>query len=92
MSPFCQKKARSVVVNHEHLAQVMQLHQDAIEAEQEPLLVHENIVSVLRGLEHGDISRGQAIRLLTYQALLAEEPAHAALYRQAAAAVRQMRA
>ena len=78
-------------MSHERLAQVMQTHQEAIEAEQEPLLVHENILSVLRGLEHGDITRGQAIRLLTYQALLGEEPAHAVLYRQAAAAIRQMK-
>jgi hypothetical protein len=77
-------------MSHERLAQVMQTHQEAIEAEQEPLLVHENILSVLRGLERGDITRGQAIRLLTYQALLVEEPAHAILYRQAAAAIRQM--
>ena len=77
-------------MNHEHLAQVMHTHQDAIEAEHEPLIVHENIVSVLHGLMQGEVSRGQAIRLLTYQAMLAEEPAHAALYRQAAAAIRQM--
>ena len=77
-------------MSREHLIQVMQTHQNAIEADQEPLLVRENIVSVLRALEQGDITRGQAIRLLTYQALLAEEPVSAVLYRQAAAAIRQM--
>ena len=73
-----------------HLAQVMYTHQDAIEAEQEPLIVHENIVSVLQGLMQGEVSRGQTIRLLTHQALLIEEPTHATLYRQAASVIRQM--
>lgn len=77
-------------MSHERLAQVMQTHQEAIEAGHEPRLAHETIVSVLRGLEHGDVTRGQAIRLLTYQALLADEATEVALYRQVAAALRQM--
>ena len=77
-------------MSHERLAQLMQAHQEAIEAEQEPLLAHENIVSVLRGLDHGDVTRGHAIRLLDLQSLLADEPTEVALYRRAAADIRQM--
>jgi hypothetical protein len=77
-------------MNHEGLVQLMQSHQDAIATGHELLMTHETILSVLRGLHQGEVSRGQAIRLLTYQALLAEAPSEVALYRQAAAAIRRL--
>ena len=76
---------------HERLAQVMQSHQDAIAARQEPLFVHETILSIFRALDQGEITAGRAVYLLNYQAVhWADEPAQATHYRQAAAAIRQM--
>ncbi|HLV97375.1 MAG TPA: hypothetical protein VKT82_01750 [Ktedonobacterales bacterium] len=77
-------------MSQDRLAALIQAHQEAIEAGREPLLAHETIVSVLRGLDQGAVTRGLVIRLLTSQAQLADEPTEVALYRQAAAAIRQM--
>ena len=78
-------------MSHERLAQVMQAHRKAIEAEQEPLLAHETILSIFTALDKGEVTEGQALRLLRFQAQrLTDEPTHAALYRQAAADIQQM--
>jgi hypothetical protein len=77
-------------MSQERLAELMRTHQQAIEAGHEPGLAHEAVLSVLRGLTRGEVTRGQAIRLLRYQALVAETPAYATIYRQAAAALWQM--
>jgi hypothetical protein len=69
----------------------MQARQDAIAAGQEPLMAQETILSIFRALDQGDLTEGQALHLLRYQAQrLADEPAHAVLYRQAAAGLRRM--
>jgi hypothetical protein len=78
-------------MSHERLIQFMQARQDAIAAGQEPLMAQETILSIFRALDQGDITEGRALRLLRYQAMrLADEPAHAALSRQAAADTCQM--
>lgn len=52
---------------------------------------HLSIVSILQALDKREITEGQALRLLRLQATrLADEPTHAALYRQTAAAIWQM--
>ena len=80
-------------MSHERLVQLIRTHQDAIAAGQEPIAVHEVILSIFRALDQGEITAGRALYLLGYQAVhWADEPTHAALYRQAAADIRQMRA
>jgi hypothetical protein len=50
-------------------------------------------LGILTALEKGEVTEGRALYLLRNQAThLAHEPTHAALYRQAAADIRQMRA
>ena len=78
-------------MGHERLAQMIQTHLEALRAHPEAHTPHESILSILRGLDSGEITVGQAQRLLGYQALrLDDTPAYAALYRQAAADIRAM--
>ena len=75
----------------ERLAQLMQVQLEAIGADPEARATHEIILSVFQALYQGDITAGRAVYLLNYQAMhWADEPGQAALYRQAAADLRQM--
>jgi hypothetical protein len=78
-------------MNHERLAQLMHAYQDALFAHPEDRTPYENILNMLQGLDTGTITLGQARRILGYQATRQDDdPAHQFLYRQAAAAIRQM--
>jgi hypothetical protein len=78
-------------MSHERLAQLMQARREAMEADEERRSAHETILSILAALEKGEVTEGQALRHLAYQAQrLTDEPTHAALYRAAAAEIRQM--
>ena len=78
-------------MNHERLAHLMQAHRSAMLAHPEAQATHEAIISLLQGLDAGEITPAQCVRLLRYQAVLVTTmPAYAALYRQAAADIRQM--
>ncbi|HLW02741.1 MAG TPA: hypothetical protein VKT82_29065 [Ktedonobacterales bacterium] len=61
-------------MSRERLAELMQAQEDAVETDQEHSATHVSIFSMLRALARR----------------AAKEPTHAALYRQAAAAIRQM--
>ena len=76
-------------MSHEQLAALIAAHQDALRTDPETRTTHEAIINLVQGFDTGDLTRGQCVRLLLYQALMvAEAPAHAALYRQAAANIR----
>jgi hypothetical protein len=78
-------------MNHKRLAALIQAHQEALLAHPEAQATHEAIISLLQGVDAGEITPAQCVRLLRYQAVLvADAPAYAALYRQAAAALQQM--
>lgn len=79
-------------MSHERLVAMMQAHQfgAALAPDERTRATHESILSVLRALDKGEATEGQVLRLLGDQALQAAEPTHAALYRQAAADLRQM--
>ena len=78
-------------MSHERLAYLIQAHQDALQTDPQARATHETILSIFRALDQGDITAGRAVYLLGYQAVhWADEPAQAALYRQAAAHLRQM--
>ena len=78
-------------MSHERLAQLMLARREAIEVDEKHAMGHETILSILQALDRREITEGQALRLLRYQATrLADEASHAALYRQAAADIRQM--
>lgn len=78
-------------MSHERLAALIQTHQAALLAHPEAQATHEAIINLLQGVDSGDITVAQCVRLLRYQALLvADSPAYAALYRQAAADLQQM--
>lgn len=80
-------------MRQEHQTEVLQAHRDALEADEESRHPHEMVLGILSALATWEITVGQALRLLGFQATrLAREPAKAALYRQAAADLRQMRA
>ena len=80
-------------MSQERLAELIQARQEAIEAGSHERVTRETIIGILRALEKGDITQGRALHLFAYQAQrLNEQPAHAVLYRQAAADIRQMRA
>jgi hypothetical protein len=82
-------KARSTM-SHESLHQLIQSHQEAMESEQGTDTTHESILSILQALASHEITKGHALRLLGLQALRdADDPAQAALYRQAVADLRQ---
>ena len=78
-------------MSHERLAGLIQAHQAALLAHPEAQATHEAMINLLQGVDTGEITVGHCVRLLRYQALLvAEVPAFARLYRQAAAALLQM--
>ena len=80
-------------MSHKRLTQLIQAHQSAMLAHPEAQATHEAIISLLQGVDAGEITPAQCMRLLRYQAaLVTTMPAYAALYRQAAADIRQMRA
>ena len=78
-------------MSHERLAQLIQAHQGALLAHPEAQTTHEAIINLVQGVDSGEITVAQCVRLLRYQALLvAEVPAYATLYRQVAADLLQM--
>ena len=78
-------------MSHDRLAQLIQAHQEALLVHPEAQATHEAIISLLQGVDTGEITAGQCVRLLRYQAVLvAEVPASAKRYRQAVADLQQM--
>lgn len=78
-------------MDQKRLTELIQSHQDMLLAHPEDRTPHEVILSIFGGLDRGEITLAQALRLLGYQALrLDDSAAHQALYRQAAADLRQM--
>lgn len=78
-------------MSHEHLSHLIQAHRGALLAYPEAQATHEAIINLVQGVDSGEITVAQCVRLLRYQALLvAEVPAFAALYRQAVADLQQM--
>ena len=78
-------------MSHERLAQLIQAHRAALLAHPEAQATHEAIINLVQGIDSGEITVAQCVRLLHYQAVLvAGSPAFAALYRQAAADLQQM--
>ncbi len=78
-------------MSHNRLTQLIQARQEAMAADPERALAHETIVSIFTALDKREVTEGQALRILGYQATrLADEPTHAALYREAAADIRKM--
>lgn len=78
-------------MSHERLAQLMRAYQEAQLAHPEDPAPYEGILNMLRGLDTGTITLGQARRILGYQAIRQDaDPAHQFLYRQAAAHLRQI--
>ena len=78
-------------MSHKRLAALIQAHQEAMLAHPEASTTHEAIISLLQGVDAGEITPAQCVRLSRYQAVLvADVPAYAALYRQAAADIQQM--
>ena len=78
-------------MSHERLSQLIQTHRAALLAHPEAQATHEAIINLVQGVDSGEITVGQCVRLLRYQALLvADGPAFAKLYRQAAADLQQM--
>jgi hypothetical protein len=79
-------------MSSERLAHLMQAHRfsAALAPDERISAIHESILSILSALDKGEATEGQVLRLLGYQALQAEVSTHAALYRQAAADIRQM--
>jgi hypothetical protein len=78
-------------MSHERLAALIQAHQGALLTHPEAQATHEAIINLLQGVDSGEITIAQCVRLLRYQAVLVVAvPAYAALYRQAAADLLQM--
>ena len=78
-------------MSHTRLTALIQARQGALLAHPEAQATHEAIIRLLQGADTGEITVVQCVRLLRYQAVLvAEVPAFAALYRQAAADIQQM--
>jgi hypothetical protein len=78
-------------MSHERLAPLMQARRAAMDAGPEHETTDEAILSVFTALEKGEVTEGQALRVLGYQDVrLADEPTEVALYRQAAAAIRRL--
>lgn len=78
-------------MSHERLAQLMQACRAAMDTDPEHDTTHAAILTIFQALDQGDITAGRAVSLLGYQAVhWADEPALAAFYRRAAAAIRQM--
>ena len=78
-------------MSHERLTQLMQARRAAMDTDPEHETTHEAILSVFTALDKREVTEGQALRLLRYQATrLSDEPGKATLYRQAAANIQQM--
>jgi hypothetical protein len=78
-------------MSHKRLVQLMQANPEALLAHPEDRRPFEGILNMLRGLDTGTITLGQTRRILGYQAVRQNnDPGHQFLYRQAAAALRQM--
>ena len=78
-------------MSHERLARLIQARREAIDADPEHALAHETILGIFTAIEKGDVTEGLALRLLRSEAMrLADEPARANLYRQAATDIWQM--
>ena len=78
-------------MSHERLAAMIQAHQGALLTHPEAQATHEAIINLLQGVDSGEITVAHCMRLLRYQVVLvADSPAFAALYRQAAADLQQM--
>ena len=78
-------------MSHERLAALIQAHQGALLTHPEAQATHEAMINLLQGVDSGEITLGQCVRLLRYQAMLvAEVPTFAKRYRQAAADLQQM--
>ena len=78
-------------MSHKRLVGLIQAHQGAMLAHPEAQTTHEAIISLLQGVDAGEITPAQCVRLLRYQALMvAHAPPYATLYRRAAADLRQM--
>ena len=60
-------------MSHQRLAQLIQAHQGAMLAHPEAQATHEAMISLLRGLDSGEITMAQCVRLLRYQAVLVAE-------------------
>lgn len=77
-------------MSHERLTALIQAHQGALLAHPEAQATHEAIITLLQGVDTGEITVAQCVRLLRYQAVLvAEVPAIGKLYHQAAADMQQ---
>jgi hypothetical protein len=61
----------------ERLTQLMQAQRDAIEADPEARTARETILSILVAVDKGDVTEGQALRILSYQARRMADTAHA---------------
>jgi hypothetical protein len=78
-------------MQQERLAELIQAHREALKTDPETRATHEIIMTIFLALDRGDITVGRAIYLLGYQAVhWADAPAQAAIYRQAAADLRQL--
>jgi hypothetical protein len=77
--------------HEERLADLIAAHQLALAGPASDHVTHAAILRILTALEQSEIPQGQALRMLDHQARrMADTPAHGALYRQAAADLRQM--
>ena len=78
-------------MSHTRLDALVAAHQAALETQPEASATHESILSILQALASHEINQRHALRLLGLQSLRAtDEPTKAALYRQAAADIRQL--
>ena len=78
-------------MSHERLAALIAAHQDALATHPEDPGIQERLLSILQALASSEVSQEHALRLLDLHALeVADEPARAALYRQAAADLRHL--
>jgi hypothetical protein len=69
----------------ERLAPLIQVHREMLRSHPEAQETHEAILSLLEGVAAGEITPAHGVRLLRHQALrVADVPATARLYRQAA--------
>lgn len=73
------------------LAALIRAHQGAMLTHPETTRTHEAILSLLQGVDAGEITLAHCIRLLRYQAVLViDAPAYAQLYSQAVADLQRM--
>jgi hypothetical protein len=78
-------------MNHERLAALIREQQAILDAGSQHRTTRHAILSILRAVDQEELTPGQAVHLLIYQAQrMDDEPDQAALYRQAAADIRQM--